>query len=241
MRVFSVKIEVTESRVLSAAGYDGAVRADANSRLVAFTRREIGGRTFFVAGRWYSLSSVEALDAWLYRTPIRGSTPDRPGDAEVVDAFLADYGKALEVQIARSAYALGTDGPRDARFDLEKQAARQYLAPPDPRRRRIRAAILFIEGYRELPLLAWPQQVLSSLVEMEQAFLVFRQRHARMVERVIGRRTGTGGSAGVDYLDQTALKYRIFGDVWAVRTILVKRSELAPVEAADLYGFAAPP
>ena len=43
-------------------------------------------------------------------------------------------------------------------------------------------------------------------------------------ERVIGRRTGTGGSAGVDYLDQTALKYRVFGDVWAIRTLLVQKS-----------------
>ena len=59
-----------------------------------------------------------------------------------------------------------------------------------------------------------------------------------MVERVIGRRTGTGGSAGVDYLDQTALRYRIFRDVWAVRTLLVPERELPPVEPADFYGFA---
>ena len=59
-----------------------------------------------------------------------------------------------------------------------------------------------------------------------------------VVERVIGRRTGTGGSAGVEYLDQTALRYRIFRDVWAVRTLLVPERELPPVEHADRYGFA---
>lgn len=179
----------------------------------------------------------EALDAWLFRTPIRGSTPDLPGDAEVVEGFLADYGKALEVQIARSAYALGTDGPRDARFDLEKQAARTFLAPPDPRRQRIRAAILFIEGYRELPLLAWPQEVLARLVEMEQAFLIFRQRHARMVERVIGRRVGTGGSSGLDYLEKTATAYRVFGDLWTARTFLVQASALPPLTDVRPYQF----
>lgn len=47
-----------------------------------------------------------------------------------------------------------------------------------------------------------------------------------MVERVVGRRTGTGGSAGVDYLDQTALRYRVFRDLWAVRTLLIQRSAL---------------
>ena len=33
--------------------------------------------------------------------------------------------------------------------------------------------------------------------------LLFRAHHARMVERMIGRRMGTGGSSGVDYLDAT--------------------------------------
>ena len=61
------------------------------------------------------------------------------------------------------------------------------------------AAALFVETYRELPLLAWPREVLDSLVELEQQFVVFRQRHARMAERVIGRRAGTGGTAGVAY------------------------------------------
>jgi tryptophan 2,3-dioxygenase len=58
-----------------------------------------------------------------------------------------------------------------------------------------------------------------------------------MVERIIGRRTGTGGSAGVDYLDATALKYRVFRDLWAIRTIQIPR-ELAPeLEHAEFYGF----
>ena len=58
-----------------------------------------------------------------------------------------------------------------------------------------------------------------------------------MVERVIGRRTGTGGSSGVDYLDQTALKYRIFRDVWAVRTLLLRRDALPELEHGSYYDF----
>jgi tryptophan 2,3-dioxygenase len=104
---------------------------------------------------------------------------------------------------------------------------------------RVRAALVFIESYRELPLLTWPREVLDGIVALEQASLIFRQRHARMVERVIGRRTGTGGSAGVDYLDQTALQYRVFRDVWAVRTLLIQKSALPPLQNAHVYGFAA--
>src|SRR5207244_10080880 len=105
------------------------------------------------------------------------------------------------------------------------------------RTRRIRCAMVFIETYRELPLLAWPREVLDALVEVEQLFVIFRQRHARMVERIIGRRTGTGGSAGVDYLDTTALKYRIFRDLWAIRTLQIRRAAAPELENAAFYEF----
>ena len=107
------------------------------------------------------------------------------------------------------------------------------------KKRAVRAGLVFLESYREEPRLTWPREVVDATIEMEQSMIVWRQRHARMVERVIGRRVGTGGSAGVDYLDQTALRYRIFRDIWAVRTILVRQSELPPLENPASYGFAA--
>ena len=67
--------------------------------------------------------------------------------------------------------------------------------------------------------------------------ILFRSAHARMVERMIGRRMGTGGSSGVDYLDATT-KYRVFIDLRAVRTMLVKRDALDDVKQPDFYGFA---
>ena len=82
-------------------------------------------------------------------------------------------------------------------------------------------------------------QALLAEQQTEDALLVFRQRHARMVERMIGRRVGTGGSAGVDYLDETALRYRIFGDLWAVRTLLLRQSAVPPLAHASFYGFKA--
>ena len=67
--------------------------------------------------------------------------------------------------------------------------------------------------------------------------VIWRQRHARMVERMIGRRIGTGGSGGVDYLDRTALRYRVFADIWAVRTILLRRDLVPPLEHEEDYQF----
>ncbi len=177
----------------------------------------------------------EAVEAWLSRTPIRGSKPGDPNDDDTVDAFVGDYLAALEGVVrhvvAERLDARHTEAERrsiGARYDKEIEAAHLWLRPDDRRRRRIRAAILFLESYRELPLLAWPREVIERLVEAEQAMLIFRQRHARMVERIIGRRVGTGGSSGVSYLDDTALRYRVFQDLWAARTYLVPKEALPP-------------
>jgi tryptophan 2,3-dioxygenase len=205
-----------------------------------------------VLARLKDLPSIkDALMAWLHRTPINGSTPADPDDATKVAAFIEDYLRAHASEVRRvmaDAIALATnDEDRErlrARYEGEIAGARKFLGAedlPEDRRAwqsRIRAAIVFIESYRELPLLAWPRELVDGIVALEQAFLVFRQRHARMVERVIGRRTGTGGSAGVDYLDQTALRYRVFADVWAVRTLLVRHDVLPKLDDTTFYDFA---
>lgn len=189
----------------------------------------------------------EALDAWLYRTPIDGSPHDAPDAEERLDAFVERFleAHAREAEASRErACALAPDEAAHlgALYEREREQVAAFLRPAEEQggrfRARVRAAMLFIETYRELPLLAWPRELLDALVELEQQFVVFRQRHARMVERVIGRRTGTGGSAGVDYLDETALRYRIFRDLWAIRTIQLRRAAAPALERADYYGFA---
>ena len=130
-----------------------------------------------------------------------------------------------------------------ANYERERASVEEFLAPADPQVRAstgaVRAALVFLESYRELPLLAWPREVLAALLEVEQGFVIFRQRHARMVERVIGRRTGTGGRAGVEYLDKTAVEYRIFKDIWAVRTVLLPVEDVPPLRDPAFYGFGA--
>lgn len=193
----------------------------------------------------------EAVLDWLHRTPIQGSTPAQPDDAvrvrAFVEAYLATQRRAVERALDNglSLALTEADSKRlQERARAEIASARAYLLAeeePEPTRARasrIRAALVFIESYRELPLLAWPREVVDGLTSFEQGFVIFRQRHARMVERMIGRRTGTGGSAGVDYLDTTALRYRVFRELWAVRTLLVRAQDLPPLEHPELYGFA---
>jgi tryptophan 2,3-dioxygenase len=194
---------------------------------------------------------ADVVREWLYRTPIQGSNLGESGDEERVARFVDAY-SAAHAKCARDALAIAKGNAVDAkdaerlekRYAAEIEGAGSFLramdVDEDDRKRtsRRRAALVFLESYRELPLLAWPRVIIDELVAFEQAFVIFRQRHARMVERVIGRRTGTGGSAGVDYLDQTALRYRVFREIWAVRTLLVRQSDLPPLENAEAYGFA---
>jgi tryptophan 2,3-dioxygenase len=192
----------------------------------------------------------DAIDEWLCRTPIDGVAHDAP-DAEAsldrfIERFLQSHADEVEDALERARLLADKDSDRkliEKRYAAERQSVVDFFAKgPDEaanRRRRTRAAMLFIETYRELALLSWPREVLDAIVEFEQLFVIFRQRHARMVERVIGRRTGTGGSAGVDYLDQTALKYRIFRDLWAIRTLQVSAKNAPALQNADYYGFRA--
>ncbi len=194
------------------------------------------------------VSLRQALHTWLYRTPIQGSHPCDANDAEVVQTFLNAYFSALQQQQAAQIDQLEADGGDRAairsRFEASSQTAHAFLAGEDVEAAeraqicRIRAALLFIESYRDLPLLAWPRLLLDTVVETEELFILWRTRHARMVERVIGRRVGTGGSSGVDYLDETA-KYRIFPELWAVRTLLLPRAVLPALQHEALYHFAA--
>ena len=138
------------------------------------------------------------------------------------------------------------------RFQAQTEAAQRYLFAHDIERQkdsseeehqkrksfvcRYRAALLFIESYRELPLLAWPRLLVDALVEMESQMVMFRHRHARAVERIIGRRVGTGGSSGVNYLDATT-SIRVFTDLWMVRTLLLPKRYRPDLRAPERYGF----
>jgi tryptophan 2,3-dioxygenase len=66
---------------------------------------------------------------------------------------------------------------------------------------------------------AGPSTVADLLVDLDEGMQEWRYRHVKMVERTIGAKEGTGGSAGVAYLRST-LFHSVFPDLWAVRSQL---------------------
>ena len=59
----------------------------------------------------------------------------------------------------------------------------------------------------------------EQLVDVEEAFQLWRFRHMKTVERIIGFRRGTGGSSGVAFLKK-ALDLTFFPELFEVRTVI---------------------
>ncbi len=72
-----------------------------------------------------------------------------------------------------------------------------------------------IQVYRTDPNLT---RLCERLVDLDEGLQEWRYRHVKMVERTIGHKPGTGGSAGSAYL-RTTLK-PFFPDLWAIRSAL---------------------
>ena len=62
-------------------------------------------------------------------------------------------------------------------------------------------------------------EMAEKLVDLEDWFQQWRFRHMKTVERIIGFKSGTGGSSGVPFL-QRALSIRLFPELWSLRTSL---------------------
>ena len=77
----------------------------------------------------------------------------------------------------------------------------------------------WLEVYRDTERW-WPfYQLAEKLVDLDDALLTWRHKHVVTVERIIGRRRGTGGTDGVGYLSST-LARRCFPELWSLRTML---------------------
>ena len=85
---------------------------------------------------------------------------------------------------------------------------------------------LFIMLYRDFPVFQTSYQILDSLIEIDHQMAGWRHKHLVMVRRMIGMRTGTGGSTGAGYLEGALTKHNIFRDIEGLSTFLIERKKL---------------
>jgi tryptophan 2,3-dioxygenase len=80
-------------------------------------------------------------------------------------------------------------------------------------------ASAWLEVYRDSGRWFELYQLAEKLVDIDDALAGWRHKHVLTVERIIGNRPGTGGSAGAPYLRST-LDKRAYPELWALRTEL---------------------
>src|SRR5690349_20612615 len=127
----------------------------------------------------------------LARSPALQRLLDEPS---VFDAFLRYLAK-LGLRVPAGALA------REPRAPLQASAEVQEL---------------LLEVYRRND---FATQLCERLVDLDEGLQEWRYRHVKMVERTIGAKPGTGGSAGAAYLRETLFK-PLFPDLWEIRSRL---------------------
>jgi tryptophan 2,3-dioxygenase len=102
-------------------------------------------------------------------------------------------------------------------FDIAPERLERDWTQPTTHDASVEAAWLAV--YRN-PSEHWElYEMAEELVDLEDAFRQWRFRHVTTVERIIGFKQGTGGTAGAPYL-RRMLDVVLFPELWHVRTVL---------------------
>jgi len=144
----------------------------------------------FLLGR----KSPRALDRYAPGSEARQRLERRLAAPTLWDAFI---------------HHLAAHGVSIPRNQLERDVTRPVESTPEVRR-------ALIEVYRHHSGLAG---LCERLVDLDEGMMEWRYRHVKMVQRTIGTKMGTGGSAGAEYL-MTTLNQPLFPDLWAIRSEL---------------------
>ncbi len=193
-------------------------------------------------------SLFELTDRWLERMPFLkfGEFNFWPAYQDAVERMIASDAEIITLNTALSeretAFQLGELENTRRQFGsiLNQQKYNELRATGEFRfSHQGFLAALFINLYRDEPMLSLPFRYLMLLVDIDEMFTNWRQRHATMVQRMLGSKIGTGGSSGHDYLSQTTKQNRVFTDLYKLSTFLLPRSELPelPGELRKALGF----
>jgi tryptophan 2,3-dioxygenase len=188
-----------------------------------------------LANIYKSGTLFNAVENWLERIPFL-----KFGNFD----FLKNYEQAVKKMLAKEEAAIKASdylsdknkemrlkmlGGTDTYFRsvLNKEAHTEKLESGELRLSyKATVAALFIKLYRDEPILHLPYQLLMNLTDIDELLTTWRYRHAQMVMRMLGKKVGTGGSSGHEYLHKTAVEHHIFTDLHNISTLLIPRSEL---------------
>ncbi len=164
-----------------------------------------------------TLGSSSGFQSWQYRAieflagnrnpAMLASHANRPQAVAALEAILAEpslYDEAL-LFLGRSGFDIGADRRR-ADWRATRRESAQVLAA---------WKLVYAAPGKHWML----YELAEKLVDFEDYFRRWRFNHVTTVERIIGLKRGTGGTAGVSYLRQM-LEVVLFPELWKVRTEL---------------------
>ncbi len=178
---------------------------------------------------------LNQVNAWLERTPFLE-----------LDGFnfLTEYQTAVNAMLNKETTAINessylTEKEKKMRTEMAgstntyfksilEESTHEQLMTEGKKKLSYKATVaaLFINLYRDEPILHLPFQFITCLMDIDNQVTNWRYRHAQMVLRMIGNKIGTGGSSGHEYLAKTASLHQIFTDFHGISSLLIPRSEL---------------
>jgi tryptophan 2,3-dioxygenase len=170
---------------------------------------------------WDVLSTLTPVDYLKFRDVLGTSSGFQSAQFREIEyrlglkdpRYLEHYAEGTQAR-ARLASALEGTSLRDAAtaaleragFDLDDRSTPALAAA-------------WLQVYRDADRWFELYELAEKLVDIDDALASWRHKHVLTVERIIGNKQGTGGSAGAPYLRST-LDKRIFPELWALRTDL---------------------
>jgi tryptophan 2,3-dioxygenase len=170
---------------------------------------------------WDVLSTLTPVDYLKFRHVLGTSSGFQSAQFREIEfrlglknaAFVEHYDEG-SAERARLQAAFGEPSLRDAAIGA---LARAGFDIGDGSEKALSAA--WLEVYRNAERWFKLYELAEKLVDIDDALAAWRHKHVLTVERIIGNKTGTGGSAGAPYLRAT-LEKRVFPELWALRTDL---------------------
>ena len=170
---------------------------------------------------WDVLSTLTPVDYLKFRDVLGTSSGFQSAQFREIEFRLGlkepnfvDHYEAGSAERARLEEALAEPSLRDASigaleragFDLGDRSAEALSRA-------------WLDVYRDADRWFELYELAEKLVDIDDALAAWRHKHVLTVERIIGNKPGTGGSAGAPYLRAT-LEKRLFPELWMLRTEL---------------------
>lgn len=193
-------------------------------------------------------SLFDGVEKWLARTPFL-----KDGDFEFWKSYRAAVEQLLsdDLRTVDGAAHLNDETKARTRQQIEGSLAtfRSIFEPAEYAklqasgyfRMSLKAlqGALFIQIYRDEPALQQPFRLLQVLQNIDEKMTEWRYKHALMAHRMLGRKIGTGGTSGHEYLRAATEKHKIYGDFFNLATFLIPRRQIPalPAEIRERMSF----